>query len=67
MTSVFVDASYLVAQFLPADQWQESPQEARSRLGEVQLVTTDEILTGVLTGVSKGGPVIREKAEAAVQ
>ena len=67
MTPVFVDASCFVAQFLPADQWQESPQEARSRLGEVQLVTTDEILTGVLTGVSKGGPVIWEKTEAAVQ
>ncbi len=67
MSAVFVDASYFIAQFRPADQWEELAQEARGRLGEVELVTTDEILTEFLTGISRGGAVIREKAEAAVQ
>ena len=67
MSAVFVDASYFIAQFRPADQWEQLAQEARGRLGEVELVTTDEILTEFLTGISRGGAVIREKAEAAVQ
>ncbi len=67
MSAVFVDASYFIAQFRPADQWEQLAQEARGRLGEVELVTTDEMLTEFLTGISRGGAVIREKAEAAVQ
>ena len=67
MSAVFVDASYFIAQFRPGDQWEGVAQEARGRLGEIELVTTDEILTEFLTGVSRGGAAIREKAEAAVQ
>ena len=67
MSAVFVDASYFLAQFRPGDQWAKVAQEARSRLGEIELVTTDEVLTEFLTGVSGGGAVIRERAEAAVQ
>ena len=67
MSAVFVDASYFIAQFRPGDQWEESAQEARGRLGDIELVTTDEILTEFLTGVSRGGAAIRERAEAAVQ
>ena len=67
MSAVFVDASYFIAQFRPDDQWEELAQEARRRLGEVEMVTTDEILTEFLTGISRGGAVIREKADAAVQ
>ncbi len=67
MRAVFVDASYFIAQFGPADQWEELAQEARSRLGDVELVTTDEILIEFLTGMSRGGAVIREKAVVAVQ
>lgn len=67
MSAVFVDASYFIAQFSPGDQWERVAEEARSRLGDVDLVTTDEILTEFLTGVSRGGALIREQAEAAVQ
>ena len=68
MSSVLADASYFIALFRPRDQWKETAQEARRRLGDVELVTTDEILTEFLTGVSGGGgAVIREKAEEAVQ
>ena len=67
MSAVFVDASYFIAQFRPGDQWETSAREARDRLGDAELVTTDEILTEFLTGVSRGGADIRAKAEAAVQ
>ena len=67
MSAVLADASYFIALFRPRDQWKETAQEARRRLGDVELVTTDEILTEFLTGVSRGGAVIREKAEEAVQ
>ena len=67
MSSVLTDASYFIALFRPRDQWKETAQEARRRLGDVEMVTTDEILTEFLTGVSGGGAVIREKAEEAVQ
>ncbi len=40
MSAVFVDASYFIAQFRPADQWEQLAQEALGRLGEVELVTT---------------------------
>ena len=36
-------------------------------MGDVELVTTDEILTEFLTGISRGGAAIREKAVVAVQ
>ena len=67
MSAVFVDASYFIALFLPRDQWREVAQEARRSLGEVELVTTDEILTEFLAAISKSGPVPRELAAAAVQ
>ncbi len=67
MSTVFVDASYFIALFLPRDQWKEVAREARRRLGEVELVTTDEILTEFLAAISKSGPVPRELAAAAVQ
>ena len=67
MTSVFVDASYFIALFRPGDQWKETAQEARQLLGDVDLVTTDEILSEFLTGMSRGGPVFRERALVAVQ
>ena len=53
--------------FRPKDQWKETAQEARRQLGEVELVTTDEILTEFLTGMSRSNPFVREQAVAAVQ
>ena len=61
MSVVFVDASYFIAQFRPADPWEESAREARRRLGDVELVTTDEILIEFLTGISRGGAAVRGK------
>lgn len=67
MSAAFVDASYFVALFRPRDQWKEIAQEARRRLDEVELVTTDEILMEFLTGVSRVSPAVREQALNAVQ
>ena len=67
MSAVFADASYFIALFRPRDQWKETAQEARRRLGEVELVTTDEILTEFLTGISRVSLAVREQALNAVQ
>ena len=67
MSAVFADAFYLIALFRPRDQWKETAQEARRRLGEVELVATDEILTEFLTGISRVSPAVREQALNAVQ
>ena len=67
MSAVFADAPYFIALFRPRDQWKAAAQEARRQLGEVELVTTDEILTEFLTAMSRTNPVIREHAVAAVQ
>ena len=67
MSAVFADAPYFIALFRPRDQWKETAQEARRQLGEVELVTTDEILGEFLTAMSRVSPVIREQAVVAVQ
>ena len=67
MTSVFVDAAYWIAIARPNDQWNRAAKDARSKLGEVRLITTDEILTEFLTGLSKGGPYLRAQAVKAVR
>ena len=67
MSAVFADASYFIALFRPRDQWKDTAQEARRLLGDVELVTTDEILTEFLTGISRVSPAAREQALNAVQ
>ncbi|MDE2887122.1 MAG: PIN domain-containing protein [Gemmatimonadota bacterium] len=67
MSAVFVDASYFIALFRPRDRWKAVTQEARRRLGDVELVTTDEILMEFLTGISRVSPAVREQALNAVQ
>ena len=67
MSAVFADAPYFIALFRPRDQWKETAQEARHQLGDMELVTTDEILTEFLTVMSRSNPFIREQAVAAVQ
>lgn len=67
MRAIFADASYFIAQFRPRDQWSKAAEEAIGRIGEAELVTTDEILIEFLSGMSRGGPAIREKAVRAIQ
>ena len=53
MRPVFADTVYWIATALPNDQWHAAAQEARRRLGQVELVTTDEVLTEFLAALSK--------------
>ena len=62
MTVVFVDTSYLIARIRRNDQWRQVALAARARLGEVFLVTTDEVLTEFLTALSAAGPHLRALA-----
>ncbi len=44
MKAVFVDTHYWLAVTRPNDQWGPGARAAKSTLGEVRLVTTDEVL-----------------------
>lgn len=67
MRTVFVDTVYWIAMARPDDQWHEAAVEARLRLGKVEMVTTDEVLTEFLAALSKGGPRIRLAAAKTVR
>jgi predicted nucleic acid-binding protein len=54
MRKVFVDTLYWLAVVLPKDSWQEPARRAKSSLGNVLMVTTDEILSEFLNALSKG-------------
>lgn len=59
MTKVFADTLYWVAVTRPGDPWAEPTRRALASLGEVQLLTTDEVLSEFLTAMSEGGPAVR--------
>ncbi len=67
MRTVFADTVYWIAMARPRDQWREAAQEARRRLGRVEVVTTDEVLTEFLAALSKGGPQVRLAAARTVR
>ena len=67
MKWVFADTFYWLAMANPADQWHEAALQAKQRLGRVQLVTTEEVLTEFLAGLSGLGEFYRSKAHALVQ
>ncbi len=62
MKWVFADTHYWLALAKPGDQWADSAKRAKSALGPVILVTTDEVLSEFLAGMSKGGAQIRRIA-----
>ena len=67
MKLVFVDSFYWIAIVKPNDPWREPAKKAKEALGDVLLVTTDEVLTEFLTALSDGGPGLRERAVAMVR
>ena len=67
MTDVFVDAAYWIALLRSDDQWHGSALAAREQLGRVTLVTTEEVLTEVLTGLSRYGSGLRTEAVGMVR
>ena len=62
MKSAFADAVYWIAIARPNDPWSQAANSAKTALGAVQLVTTDEVLTEFLAALSKGGPHLRRTA-----
>ena len=66
MEAVFVDTVYWLAKARPHDPWYESACRAREHLEDVYFVTTDEVLSEVLTSMAKGGPYLRKLATAYV-
>lgn len=67
MKTVFADTLYWVAIFKPDDPWTKPAKEAKASLGNVLLLTTDEVLTEFLTTLSKGGKSLRSTAVKAVR
>ena len=63
MKKVFVDTHYWLAVVRPNDQWKEPAKRARSELGTaVLMISTDEVLSEFLTGLSKYGEKMRIQA-----
>ena len=54
MKEVFADSHYWIAIVNPDDTWAKVAKAARSALGEVFIVTTDEVLTEFLAALSRG-------------
>ena len=54
MKTVFADSLFWIALVKPEDQWAKATKTAKSNLGDVLIVTTDEVLTEFLTALSSG-------------
>ena len=67
MRLVFADTLYWGAALHPPDQYRAQLIRAREALGEVRLVTTDEVLTELLDGLAQRGAHLREAAARAVR
>lgn len=67
MNQVFVDTVYWVATVRPGDQWAEAARSAKTSVGAVRLVTTDEVLSEFLAALSAGGPEVRRVAVEVVR
>jgi predicted nucleic acid-binding protein len=63
---VFADTLYWYALANPRDQWHWRVSQARAVLGQVHVVTTEEVLVEFLTAMSGGGPYLRQVGVAIV-
>jgi uncharacterized protein len=59
MRAVFADTLYWVAIVKPNDSWGELAKQAKSALGNVRILTTDEVLTEFMATLSSGGEKLR--------
>jgi predicted nucleic acid-binding protein len=64
---VFADTLYWGAALHPRDQYRRQAIYVRKTLGEVRLVTTDEVLTELLDGLAQRGSSLRHAAAQAVR
>ena len=67
MKTVFADTAYWIAMARPRDQWRSAARNALRQLGQIRIVTTDEVLTEFLTSLSRGGPRVRLAAARRVR
>ena len=63
MKSVFADSHYWIAMVNPNDSWAKIAKAARASLGEVFIVTTDEVLTEFLAALSRGEHMRKQAAK----
>jgi predicted nucleic acid-binding protein len=66
MRRIFADTLYWVALLHRNDQGHPAALQASRSLAGCELVTTDEILTEVLTAFCEAGPLLRQRAAAFV-
>jgi predicted nucleic acid-binding protein len=64
---VFADTLYWGAVLHPHDRYRAQVIRARDVLGDIRLVTTDEVLTELLDGLAQCGRHLREVAARAVR
>ena len=62
MRTVFVDTGYWIATVHLNDQWKSAASKAKELLGNVRLLTTDEVLSEFLAALSDGGKPLRIQA-----
>jgi predicted nucleic acid-binding protein len=62
MSHIFADSLYWIAIINPTDQWFERAQNVGTTLGNIQIVTTSEILTETLNFYAEGGARNRDAA-----
>ena len=62
MKTIFADTLYWVAIVRPNDQWKGPANRAKSKLGNVRILTTDEVLSEFLDSLSGGGKHLRHQA-----
>jgi predicted nucleic acid-binding protein len=67
MRSVFADSLYWIAVARPGDPWSAAARKARAELGDVRIITTDEVLAEFLTALCAGGPKLRRQAASIVR
>lgn len=63
MKTVFADSHYWIAIVNPDDPWAKAAKAAKSDLGEVFIVTTDEVLTEFLAALSRGEHMRKQAAK----
>ena len=67
MRRIFADTLYWIALIHRKDQWHLAAVKASRSLAGCHLVTTDEVLTEVLTAFCEAGPVLRQRAATLVR
>jgi len=60
MKKVFADTLYWIATVRPNDPWKDAANRAKTSLGNVLMVTTDEVLSEFLTSLGVSEPLRKQ-------